>query len=81
MDPLAEKFYSWSGYNYVYNNPLKFIDPDGTSPDNTIFYDEDGNELYRTKDNLDDAIVVINKENKVQFDKTIMGAVLSPSCA
>jgi len=29
VDPLAEKFYSWSPYMYCYNNPLKFVDPDG----------------------------------------------------
>lgn len=29
MDPLAEDFYSYSPYNYVGNNPVKRIDPDG----------------------------------------------------
>lgn len=31
IDPLAEKYYSWSPYVYVMNNPLKYIDPDGCS--------------------------------------------------
>jgi RHS repeat-associated protein len=29
IDPLAEKYDSWSAYNYVKNNPVKLIDPDG----------------------------------------------------
>ena len=32
IDPLAEKFYSWSPYAYCYNNPMKFVDPDGRFP-------------------------------------------------
>ncbi len=31
IDPLAEKYYSWSPYVYVMNNPMKYIDPDGCS--------------------------------------------------
>ena len=29
MDPLSEKYYSWSPYVYVGNNPMKYIDPTG----------------------------------------------------
>lgn len=31
-DPLSEEFPSWSPYNFCFDNPLKFVDPDGRAP-------------------------------------------------
>jgi RHS repeat-associated protein len=36
VDPLAEKYFDWSPYNFTGNNPLKYIDPNGE--DIIIYY-------------------------------------------
>jgi len=32
VDPLAEKYPSYSSYNYTLNNPINLVDPDGRAP-------------------------------------------------
>ncbi|CAA7196728.1 DUF6443 domain-containing protein [Chryseobacterium potabilaquae] len=35
-DSLSEEFSDWTSYNYAFNNPLRFTDPDGNAPEEAL---------------------------------------------